>query len=99
MTAELITIEQYCLNCGVESAFIDILEENNLVEIVVLNGTRHIPYHQLPDLENYLRLHYDLNINVEGIDVIKDLLGRMAVMQDQIRELENRLRLHEQLNQ
>lgn len=95
MTVELITIEQYCMNCGVEPTFIDILEENNLVELVVVDGIRHIPYQQLPELENYLRLHYDLNINVEGIDVIKDLLGRMAVMQAQIRALENRLRVYE----
>jgi hypothetical protein len=42
-----------------------------------------------------MRLHYDLDINLEGIEAITSLLNRVKSMQEEIRELRNRLEGYE----
>jgi hypothetical protein len=42
-----------------------------------------------------MRLHYDLDINLEGIEAITCLLDRVRSMQEEIRELRNRLGVYE----
>ena len=46
--------------------------------------------------EQYTRMYYDLSINMEGIDAIHHLLGRMEEMQKEIARLRNRLSLYEE---
>ena len=50
-------------------------------------------FSQLPDVERYSRMYYDLSINIEGIDAIHHLLERMEEMQQEIYSLHNKLRL------
>ncbi len=50
----------------------------------------------LQKLEQYTRWHYDLDINIEGIEVIEHLLNRMRNLQDEIISLQNRLRIFEE---
>jgi hypothetical protein len=47
-------------------------------------------------LEKIVRLYYDLDINIEGIDAVINLLQRMEDMQHEIVLLKNRLRLYEE---
>ncbi len=51
---------------------------------------------KLKDLEKFIRLHYELDINTEGIDAIAQLLNRVENMQDEITRLKNRLRFYEE---
>jgi len=48
----------------------------------------------LPTLKN-LRLHNELNVNLEGIDVVLNLLKKKRVLRDEVNALKNRLRLYE----
>jgi hypothetical protein len=50
---------------------------------------------QLNELEKIIRLYYELDINLEGIETVIHLLQRINDMQDEITLLKNRLRLHE----
>ena len=50
-------------------------------------------FSELPDVERYSRMYYDLSINIEGIDAIHHLLERMEEMQQEIYSLHNKLRL------
>ena len=45
--------------------------------------------------EQYARWHYDLEINLEGIEVIDHLLHRVKNLQDEITELQNKLKLYD----
>ena len=54
----------------------------------------YLPFSELPDVERYSRMYYDLSINMEGIDAIHHLLARMEEMQREIHSLRGRLRLH-----
>jgi hypothetical protein len=42
-------------------------------------------------LEKFVRLHYDLDINLEGIETINYLLERIEEMQKEIVNLRNKL--------
>jgi len=46
-------------------------------------------------LEKLVRLFYELDINLEGIETITYLLNRMNQMQQEILQLNNRLRIYE----
>jgi hypothetical protein len=48
---------------------------------------------ELQKLEQIIRLHYDLDINLEGIDAIAHLAERIKMMQNEITGLKNYPRL------
>lgn len=88
----LIAASDFCRYHEVEYTFINSLEEAGLVELKVVNHTTYIPESELQKLEKIIRMHHELEINIEGIDVISHLLKRMELMQEEIRQLRNRLR-------
>ena len=42
-----------------------------------------------------IRIHRELNVNIEGIDVVFNLLNKVDVLQSEINAVRNRLRLYE----
>lgn len=94
MQNELIVVSDYCDKCHIEPSFIDLLQENGLVDILFDEGRPCLTFSQLPDVERYSRMYYDLSINMEGIDAIHHLLERMDEMQREIRDLRTRLRVY-----
>lgn len=90
-----ITATEFCTHYGVELSFITQLQQFGLVEIVESEEPL-IPLEGLSELEKYARLHYDLDINTEGIEAISYLLQRVEQMQAEIAELKARLRLYEE---
>lgn len=95
MQNELIIISEYCSKCHIEPSFIDMLHEGGLIDIWTDDGKRYLTFSQLPDVERYSRMYYDLSINMEGIDAIHHLLERIEEMQKEIHSLRGRLRLFE----
>ena len=89
-----IVISEYCDKCHIEPTFIDMLCESGLIDVEQEGGERYLPFSELPDVERYSRMYYDLSINMEGIDAIHHLLARMEEMQREIHSLRGRLRLH-----
>jgi len=92
---DLIIIEEYIQHSNIEPQFIALLEENDLIHPKEIENRRYLHPNELDDLECYARLHYDLSINIEGIDVIRNLLGRINALQEEMRDLRSRLQLWE----
>jgi hypothetical protein len=92
---DLIPADALCSHYQVAYSFINDLQEHGLIRIETVSETRGIPAAQLGDLERFIRLHYDLDINLEGIEAIHHLLQRIAQMQDEMNSLRNRLGLYE----
>lgn len=92
----LIPADEFCVQHKVEFSFIHTLHNYGLIEIVTINEKTCIPVDKLKDLEKFIRLHYELDINTEGIDAIAQLLNRVENMQEEITELKNRLRFYEE---
>lgn len=93
MQNELIIISEYCSKCHIDPSFIDLLQEGGLIDVCMEEGERCLSFSQLPDIERYSRMYYDLRINMEGIDAIRHLLNRMEEMRQEIRFLRGRLQL------
>ena len=91
----LIPANEFCLHHNIEVSFMDSLKEYGLVEFTLIDEAPFVTIKQLSELEKLIRLHYDLDINLEGIDAIIHLLKKMQTMQDEIAILRNRLRLYE----
>jgi chaperone modulatory protein CbpM len=95
METEFITITEYCVNYNIEPDFINLLEESGIITLTVINTEKYIRITQLNELERYIHFHYDLQINVEGIDAIRHLLQKVNLMQEEIQSLKKQLQLHE----
>lgn len=87
----MIVLSEFCVSHSVERSFVQSLEEYGLIETVTIDQSVYIYIGELPKLERIIRLHRDLNINPEGIDVINELLMRMDTMQHEMNDLKNRL--------
>jgi len=94
-TENLIAADDFCASHQIEFSFIQSLNKFELIEITTVEEKRFIPEGQLQKLEKLVRLHYDLDINLEGIDVITHLLERMKALQDENIALKNKLRVYE----
>jgi chaperone modulatory protein CbpM len=93
--ANLITIKEYSVNYNIEPEFLISLEDCGIVFFTLEGQEKYISEEQLTDLERYVHFHYDLNINIEGIDAIRHLLHKVNQMDSEIRHLRSRLNLHE----
>jgi hypothetical protein len=94
-TENLVAVETFCISHNIEISFINTLQKTGLIEILTIKKAGYIVADQLPKVEKYIRFHYDLDINPEGIQTIEHLLERVNCMHDEITELRNRLRLYE----
>lgn len=84
-----IPVEDFCTAYKIEISFVHSLKESGLIELDTTAERASIPSHQLADLERFMRLHYDLDINIEGIETISYLLQRIRNMQHEINLLRN----------
>jgi len=94
-TEYLIAIDEFCTSHNIEISFISSLQQSGLIEVTTIKEEGFIVAGQLQQLEKFIRLYYDLDINLEGIETINYLLQRIGSMQDEIIALRNRLRLYE----
>ena len=94
METTLILIKEYCEQYEIEQHFVQSLQEEGLLEITVVSDELYIKEEQLNELEQFRRWHYDLNINIEGIDAMRHLINKVTKMQQEINHLKNQLRLH-----
>tara|TARA_R110002020_G_scaffold454898_3_gene670876 strand:- start:1059 stop:1361 length:303 start_codon:yes stop_codon:yes gene_type:complete len=96
---EFILIETLCTHYEIEVSFVDSLYDLGLLEIHTIEHTRYIPEEKVTDLERMIRIHQDLEVNPEGIDVIFNLLRKVDDLKNELAITKNRLRQYELGNQ
>ncbi len=94
-TQDLIPASEFCIHHNIELSFIHSLHDYGMIETITVDETVFLPAAQLERIEKIVRMHYDLDINLEGIETIAHLLERMKGMQQQIMLLTNRLKTYE----
>ena len=94
-TKNLIALDEFCTHHNIEISFISSLQQNGLIEVTTIEDTGFIDLAQLRHLEKIVRLHNELDINLEGIETIIHLLQRIITLQEDNIALKNRLRLYE----
>ena len=94
-TQELIIVDVFCQEYQIEINLINDLESFGLIETIVHNENKYLDKNQLVHVEKIIRLHNDLNINKEGIEIILGLLEKEKQLLSEIKYLKNRLDLYE----
>ncbi|WP_460977804.1 chaperone modulator CbpM [Spirosoma knui] len=97
-TNPLIPVSEFCLYHQVDVTFIDVLEQRGLIQITVIEQVAYVQPDELPRLEQLVRLHQDLAIHADDLDVVSDLLKRIELLQQQVIQLQNQLAFYEPLN-
>lgn len=95
MKNNLIAITTICTCYEIEFSFIDALHHSGLIQIVITDQDQYIHHDQIGDLQKMIRLHHELNVNIEGIDVVFNLLEKEKVLKEEINVLKNRLKRYE----
>ncbi len=75
----------------IEVSFFDSLEESGLLKTQTENDIKYLLYEELPAFERFTNWHYDLDVNLPGIEMIHDLLQRMDEMKERHRLLLEKL--------
>jgi hypothetical protein len=91
---DLIPAKEFCMHYHVEMSFLNSLQEYELLETFTEKEESYIPAEKLNELEKIIRLHYELNVNLEGIDVILHLLKSLEDEQAETIRLRNALKFY-----
>lgn len=91
----MISTTRFCEYHRVDAAFLDSLNDAGLISFVVVEEAHYIAFDQVQHIEKMIRLHYDLNINIEGIAAISHLLERVGTLRKEVQQLQNRLSFFE----
>ena len=90
-----IAAEEFCSHYSVSLSFLESLQEHGLIRIESVQEQKKIPIDDLRELEKFIHLHFDMDINFEGIEAIQHLLEKLQDMSREINELRNRVRMYE----
>jgi len=89
--SERISREELVKIYNIEITFFDELADSGLLNIQTENEIRYLMYEDLPNFERFTNWHYDLDINLPGLEVIHDMLKKLEDLRQKNRELMNRL--------
>jgi hypothetical protein len=66
-----------------------------LLEIKTIEETQYIHPDAIYEIEKMIRMHQELDINTEGIDIVFNLLQKIDALQNELVSTKNRLRIYE----
>ncbi len=95
MQHKLIPAADFCTHHNIEITFLHSLKEYGLINIVTESEKTFVDEDELCQLEKMMHLHYELNINLEGIDAINHILKKLEVANNEMTMLKNRLSFYE----
>lgn len=78
-----------------EVTFFRELNEHGLIEIVSEDNSLYVHQDTIYEVEKIIRIHKELNINIEGVDVVLNLLEKVDQLQHELERARSRLRLYE----
>lgn len=89
--SERISREELVQIYNIEITFFDELVDSGLLSIETDNEIRYLMYEDLPTFERFANWHYDLEINLPGLEVINSMLQKMKNLNQINRELMQKL--------
>lgn len=84
---ERISIEDIIRLYKIDYSFVDQLIDSELLHPETENSVRYIIYEELPHLERFTNWHYDLDVNLPGIEIIHQLLNQLEDLKTENRRL------------
>lgn len=93
---EYIAVAHLCTQYSVKEELFTNLKDTGLIKIITIEKRPCIHIDSIQTVEKIVRLHKDLNVNPEGIDVILNLLEKIDTLSAALNEHKNRLKLYEE---
>ncbi|KYP15212.1 chaperone modulator CbpM [Flavihumibacter sp. CACIAM 22H1] len=81
-----ISLPECCTYYNIEAGFLQQLGDHGLLQFFSYEEESYLTHDQLADLEKYIHFYYELNINMEGMEAIKHLLGRILQLQQELKQ-------------
>ena len=91
----LVPVHHFCLHHEVELSFIDSLHEYGLITVTFINEDKYLLPEELKEIEKFIQFYYDLGINLEGIEVINNLLFQNATLHNELEATLKKLHIFE----
>lgn len=85
--SERISREDLVKIYNIEITFFDSLEESGLLKTETEDDVKYLLYEELPAFERFANWHYDLEVNLPGLEVIHHLLQKMERLSEENRRL------------
>jgi hypothetical protein len=92
---KFIQINQLCTHYEVEMSLFSELKELGIIEILTIEDGYFIHEEKISIVEKVVRMQKDLNLNLEGVDIVLNLLEKIDNLQSELNTVKNRLRLYE----
>ncbi|MGO4912510.1 chaperone modulator CbpM [Leeuwenhoekiella sp. W20_SRS_FM14] len=93
--SDYIPVPELCKHYCINQTFFEELHDKGVLEIVSIAHTNCLHHESIPIFEKIVRISEELHINIEGIDVILNLLDTVDDLRSQLTATQNRLRLYE----
>ena len=94
-TENFIPLNTLCVHYKVTLSFFYNLNDNGLIEILEIEENQYIHQDNLHEIEKIIRMHQDLNVNIEGIDVVLNLLKKIDSLKTELQTVRRRLTIYE----
>ncbi|WP_413998798.1 chaperone modulator CbpM [Flavobacterium sp. W1B] len=94
-TKNFIALNTLSTHYKMELSFFDNLNEIGLIEIQTFDQTQYVHQDSIYEIEKIIRMHQELDVNIEGIDVVFNLLQKIDTLKTELLLVRNRLRLYE----
>lgn len=93
-TKNLILVESLCIHYEVELSFFRSLDDVGIIELTVIDDAPFVAKEKLTDLEKVIRLHRDLDLDVEAIEIILDLLQKVNALEAELKVKDHKLKVY-----
>lgn len=90
-----ILVRLFCERTKIDDDFVKNLQEYGLVAFEERENDIFIEESDISQIEKMFRLHRDLGINYEGLDVINQMLQRLDTMHSEMEQLKKKLYIYE----
>jgi len=94
---EMIPALEFCVHHDIEMSFIESLSESGLIHTTLIRERIYLTVDELPLLKKFIRFHYEMDINIEGIETVSHLLTQLDETKTLLTQFTNRLRQYERL--
>jgi len=91
LSDEHVSLDQFCQSCNIEMTFVYSLAAQDLCEIIVIEEKKYVFQEDLALLERLSRLHYEMEINLEGLYAIVHLQEKIERLKDEVKSLTRKL--------
>ena len=92
---EYLLVENICTYHKIDISLMDSLHSQGLLNLIYIDDQKYLFHEDLKETEKMIRLYDELGINVEGIDVIFNLLQKLDELQLELEITKKRLSIFE----